>query len=843
MTPAELFEIATKPESTLMCDLQSSRNGLITPIVHKRLKMEGFNVLKQESKSHVLFQLLSRFKDPLILVLILVAFISFSMGEIVDATIVIVMVILSSLLNFIQEYKASNAAAKLKHHLSNKAMVWRDNKLKEINTSELVRGDIVELNAGDLIPADMRILESNSSFSNQSTLTGESMPVAKQKEMLNKEKDLNEFSNILFAGTSLLTGTAKAIVVATGSQTQFGSIATSLSEADEDNEFVMGIKHFSLLIVRIISIFVIIIFGVGLAVKGDILSSLAFAVAVAVGLTPEFLPMILTVAMSKGSMQMAKKGVIVKKLNAIPTLGSMDILCTDKTGTLTADKIELVRCLDFEGKDSANVLLHAHLNSYFQSGLSNPMDRAVLNFRKINIRDFHKIGEIPYDFNRKKMSVIVAHNQHQILITKGAPEEILDNCVCIQKGEECHPITVKRRIAYQQLYEQLSQDGFRVLAVGIKKLPQTQKQFCPQDEQELSLLGFTAFLDPAKNDARKALDELEAMGIEVKIVTGDNELVAAKICNDVDVKIKGILTGSQIEKMNDISLREKAEHTTIFARVSPDLKNRIIKALRQNKHVVGYMGDGINDAMSLQTADVGISVANAVDVAREAADIILTHKSLHQLKDGVENGRQTFGNTMKYLMMGISSNFGNMFSMLVAVIFLPFLPMLPIQILLNNFIYDLSQLTIPTDKVDTQYTQTPKRWNLKFIQKFMFTLGPISSLFDCFTFGILYLLFKNLPSAFQTGWFMESLATQILVIHIIRTKKIPFIQSAPSLSLLLSTLITVLIGWSLPYLFIGKYFGLVPLPLNVLALITGIVLLYLCCAEITKRWFYRRFVF
>jgi len=744
MTTAQLIEIAKMSEAQFLHELQSSRNGLTSNISHQKLKTEGANVLKQEPKTHVLFQFLDRFKDPLMLVLIMVAFISFSTGEIVDGTIVIVMVILSSLLNFIQEYKASTAAAKLKQHLSSKAMVWRDRKLIEINTANLVRGDIIELNAGDLIPADVRILECNNCFANQSALTGESMPVAKQSQTLDGQNyDLNDLTNILFAGTSLLTGTAKAMVIATGNQTQFGNIATNLSKSSDDNEFVSGIKRFSILIVRIITIFVIVIFGVSLIVKGDILHSLTFAVAIAVGLTPEFLPMILTVAMSKGSMQMANKGVIVKKLTAIPTLGSMDVLCTDKTGTLTQDKIKLVRCLDYEGHDSANVLLHAYLNSYYQSGLSNPMDEAILNFRKVSIRDFHKVNEIPYDFNRKKMSVVVKQGKQQFLITKGAPEEILEDCVCIQKGEHCQSITIKRRLIYQQLYEELSQDGFRVLAVGIKKLPDTQQKFGPNDEHDLNLLGFTAFLDPAKADAKAALDELEAMGIEVKIVTGDNELVAAMICNQVDVKIKGILTGQQVEKLSDESLAKKVEQTTIFARVSPDLKNRIIKAIRQNKHVVGYMGDGINDAMSLKTADVGISVANAVDVARESADIILTHKSLHQLKDGVDQGRRTFGNTMKYLMMGISSNFGNMFSMLGAVIILPFLPMLPIQILLNNFIYDLSQLTIPSDKIDMEYIKSPKRWDLKFIQRLMLTLGPIRSLFDYITFAVLYFLFKN----------------------------------------------------------------------------------------------------
>jgi len=840
---SKLFEYATLPTPQILSQFSSSPDGLSSVKVHQKLKAEGFNVLKHEPKNHIIFQFLCRFKDPLMLTLLLVAMVSFVMGEIVDGLIVIVMVMLSSILNFFQEYKASNAAAKLQQHLSSKAIVLRDGKLSEIPTANIVRGDILELNAGDLVPADSRILQSNNCFVNQSSLTGESMPAGKQFHTLTPDKsglEIESLSNILFAGTSLITGTARAVVLATGSHTQFGSIADNLSEEDMDNEFTRGVKSFSLLIIRIIAIFVLIIFVINSLLRGDLWHSLAFAVAIAVGLTPEFLPMILSVSMGQGSVHMAKKGVIVKKLTAIPTFGSMDILCTDKTGTLTQDKIELVRCIDLDGNHSDQVLKYAYLNSYFQTGISNPLDEAIINYRKININGFKKAGEIPFDFERKKMSVVLKNKKSSFLITKGAPDEILKSCSHILKDGIPRVLTVAKRLKHLRLYEQLSQEGFRVLTVAIKELDINQREFSSLDEQNLQLLGFTAFLDPAKPEARAALDELEAMGIEVKIITGDNELVAKNVCSKVGVNIKGLLTGADAQKMSDAKLSEICEKVTIFARFSPDQKNRIIKTLRANGHVVGYMGDGINDAPSIKSADIGISVSNGVDVAKQSADIILTHKNLHQLKDGVTQGRKTYANTLKYIMMGLSSNFGNMFSVLGAVVFLPFLPMLPIQILLNNFLYDVSQLNIPSDSVDEEYIRTPKRWDMGFIRKFMLTMGPVSSFFDFITFTLLYLMFKNQPAAFQTGWFMQSLATQVFVIYVIRTKKIPFIQSLPSLTLLISTFITVFIGWIIPYLPVGSYFGLVPLSLKVYGVLLGIVVCYLVSAEVVKRWFYRR---
>jgi P-type Mg2+ transporter len=559
--------------------------------------------------------------------------------------------------------------------------------------------------------------------------------------------------------------------------------------------------------------------------------------------TPELLPMIMSITMARGSLRMSKKGVIVKKLSAIPSFGSMNILCTDKTGTITEDNIQLVLCTDPMGKKDESVLRYGYLNSTFQTGIKNPLDQAVLEEGKVDIKDYKKTEEIPFDFHRKMLSIAVKGPEGDILITKGAPEEVWKRCATVLIEGQSAPFTgeVQRRTCAD--YESLSSQGYRVLAVAIKKIKQIKEQYTVKDEAELELIGYLAFLDPPKKGVGKILKELNAIGVEVKIITGDNELVTQKICNDIDLPIKGILLGKQIESLTDDALRVKAAQTTIFARFSPDQKNRIILALKSSGNVVGYMGDGINDAPSLRTADVGISVNNAVDVARESADMVLTRKNLKILKEGILEGRKTFGNTMKYILMGLSSNFGNMFSMIAAVCFLPFLPMLPIQILLNNLLYDFSQVTLPTDNVDKDWIDKPRRWNFKYIKKFMIILGPVSSVYDIITFVVLYYGFHAAQSVFQTGWFVESLATQTLVIHFIRTKKIPFIQSKPGKLLVISTIAAVTFGWIIPFTPIGEYFNFSPLPWPILLSIVGIVALYLCTVEVLKRFFYKRYDF
>lgn len=819
--------------------VQSSEAGLTENDVSKRLSTIGQNTLQTTKRSHVIIEFLLNFKSPLVVILMVVASISIFLGEAINAVIVMSMVAMSVGLNFLQEHRASLAAEKLKSRVSSKTMVIRDGIAVEVNSVGIVPGDVLELNAGDLVPADARLFWERDLFVSQSALTGESFPVEKTINPIESHRnDLTDMRNILFAGTSIVTGAGKAVVIKTGSSTEFGKIAEKLANPRSQNEFTKGIESFSSMVLRIIVIFVVFIFLANSFIKHDIIESLLFSIAVAVGLTPEFLPMIMTVNMSRGSQSMARKGVIVKKLTAIPTFGSMDILCTDKTGTLTEDRIHLVKYTNISGKESEDVFQYAYLNSYYQTGITNPMDKAVVDYKKIDISEYKKVDEIPFDFERKRMSVVISSKKDHILITKGAPEEILKVSSTYLDGEVERKLTHRKKEIIMGQFEKLSKDGFRTLAIAKKKIPSSKTIYTKADENEMNIVGFVSFLDPARAGVKDSIDQLEIMGIEMKVLTGDNEFVTQKICIDADINVKGTLLGSQIDSFTDEQLFSQCMATTIFARCSPSQKNRIITCLRSRGKVVGYMGDGINDAPSLKAADVGISVANGVDVAKESADIILTHKSLKELKDGVIEGRKTFGNTMKYIMMGLSSNFGNMFSVLGAVLFLPFLPMLPIQILLNNFLYDLGQITLPTDRVDKEYLEKPKRWSNKTIRNFMIIFGPISSLFDYLSFFVLFVLFKNAPAAFQTGWFMESLATQTLVIHIIRTRKIPFLQSNASMYLWVSTSLVVAIGWIIPMTPLAHFFGFVTLPFYQVALISVIVAIYLLCVEAGKRVFY-----
>jgi P-type Mg2+ transporter len=837
-----LISLAGLSVSETLKKFRTDLTGLSQTESENRLKKFGLNVLNEEKKLHVFFQFLTILRNPIILILCLVALVSYFMGESVNAFMIFIMILLSVILNFIQEYKASIAARKLIEKVATRATILRDGKPKDILTSEICPGDIVELNAGDLIPADSRVITAKDFFVNQSNITGESFPVEKfADDAKSASEDLIDLTNIVFAGTSVVTGTALAVIVKTGTNTQFGRIAAEVVNTNEENDFTKGIHKFSVLILRIVLTFVLVIFLINALVKHDVLQAFAFSIAVTVGLTPEFLPMIMAVTMAKGSVQMAKRGVIVKRLTAIPSFGSMDVLATDKTGTLTQAHIRLIKYVDISGKNADDVLLYSYLNSFFQTGISNPMDDAILSFRKVDKIGYQKIDEIPFDFGRKRLSVIVEKNRQRYIVTKGAPEEIFKVTSTFTSNGKLETFSPTAKDKAIKLYQTFSRDGYRVLAVAMKKVDPERKIYEKDDEKNMILIGFAAFLDPAKTDAKEAISRLNELGVEVKIVTGDNELVTEKIAHDVGLTVKGILLGKDIHLLNDEALSRLVEKTTIFARFSPHEKARVISALQRNGHVVGYVGDGINDATSLSIADVGISVSNAVDVAKETADIILTNKSLHELKDGVVEGRKTFGNTMKYILMGLSSNFGNMFSVLGAVILLPFLPMLPIQILLTNFLYDVSQLTIPSDNVDEEYIKRPKRWNMKYIRNFMLVFGPISSLFDFTTYGFMFLLFKSSASSFQTGWFMESLATQTLVIHIIRTRKIPFRESNASKLLLFSTSLAVLVGWIIPSTPLAPFFGLSPLPLPVISYIGLIVVIYLLTAEIGKRIFYKHY--
>jgi Mg2+-importing ATPase len=834
---SEWFSNCSKEQ--LFSDLRSSENGLTDKEAARRHMVDGPNAISDKKEVGIILEFLSQFKNPLILILAAAAAVSFYFGQVINSLIVFVMILASVCLDFFEEHSAGNAAKKLKENVRATATVIRSGEKKELTMEKVCVGDILFLSSGDLIPADAIVIEADDFFVNQSALTGESFP--KEKFPCGGSND--SASRVLFLGSSVVSGTARAIVFAIGSQTEFGKIAETLLRKQEKSDFEIGIDHFGFFISKIILVLVMIIFFFQTLVHGDLLQSFMFAVAIAVGVTPELLPIILSVTMARGSERMAKDGVIVKRLSAMPNFGSMDILCTDKTGTLTEDEIQLVHFTDVFGKQNDQVLLYTYLNSFYQTGVKNPLDKAVLAFDHVVMTSYQKAEEIPFDFVRKIMSVVVLGEEGRTLITKGAPEEVMARCTTYQHGEDLRLLTEEVRTQMHTYYETESAKGFRVLAVAIKQQIKNAERYTSEDESDLMFLGFVSFFDPAKKDVRPVLIELECYGIEIKIITGDNEFVTKKICEDIGLHVKGVMLGSEISTMTDDALRVRAEHTTIFARFSPDEKNRVITALRSGGHVVGYMGDGINDAPSLKTADVGISVNTAVDVAKESADIILTQKGLKSIVCGVVEGRRSFGNTMKYIMMGLSSNFGNMFSVLGAVFFLPFLPMLPVQILLNNFIYDVSQLTISSDRVDDDWLKTPRKWDFGRLKHFMFTFGFTSSLFDFATFFLFFYVFHANESLFQTAWFMESLATQALVVHVIRTRKIPFLQSRPSTWLFVSTFACVIVGWLIPYTPIGTWLNFSPLPPVMLLSIVGIVVVYLCVVEIGKRIFYRKFGF
>lgn len=798
--------------------------GLSSAEAENRLKQYGPNEIAEGRRFSALFEFLIRFKNPLIAILLFAALISAFVGDWTSSVIIIVMVLLSVVLDFTNTYKSQKAAEELKEKVHVKASVFRDNKPVGISLPQIVPGDVVELTAGDLIPADGIVLEEKDLYVNESSLTGESFPAEKNQ------------NSPLFLGTSVASGNATMLVQLTGKQTKFSKIAASVAAAEQPTEFDRGIQNFSMLVMKVTFVLVIFIFLVNALLKKDPLESFLFSAALAVGLTPEMLPMIIALNLSKGSLMMARHGVIVKKLSAIQNFGSMDILCTDKTGTLTEDNIVLVKYVDCEGKLEEDIFRYAYISSHFRGGFKNPLDAAVKKFRHLQISQYRKIDEIPFDFHRRRDSVAVESLEGMELVSKGSPEELVKVC-SFYRGKK---ITAARLKKLDGLYNELSENGFRVLGVANKKITSGQKVFEPKDEEGLNFLGFMAFLDPPKKTVTETLRQLEANNLEIKILTGDNELVTQRIAQEIKLPVKSMLLGSELEKLSDEALGAKAEGVTIFARVSPEQKQRIIKVLQKRGHTVGFMGDGINDAPSLRAADVGISVNNAVNVAKDSADLILMNKSLGDLINGVVVGRQTFVNALKYLMMDLSSNFGNMFSMAGASLFFKFLPMLPTQILLNNLLYDTSQFTIPMDYVDEEEIKKPRKLDIKFIKKFMLIIGPVSSLFDFTTFFVLFAVFHLADSSFQTGWFLESISTQALVIFIIRTKKIPFLQSRPSKYLLASTVSVVILAWVLGLTVLGKWFKFTPLPLIAALSIAAITLIYLGLVEAVKRWFYRR---
>ncbi|MGF3522898.1 MAG: magnesium-translocating P-type ATPase, partial [Candidatus Bathyarchaeia archaeon] len=739
-------EILSLPVESLLSRLGTSQAGLSSEETAERLEVYGRNELARKKKRSALFEFLAHFNSPLVIILLFAGSISGILGELPNMIIIFVIVFLSVVLDYYQEARAEKAAEKLKEKVTTTATVVRDGAKKEVKLPEIVPGDIIYLSAGDIAPADARLISAKDLFMNQSSLTGESFPVEKTPAPLKpKSSSITEWTNYLFMGTSVVSGTATAVVVRTGGSTEYGKIAKKLVERPPETEFARGIKSFGFLIMQVTLLLVLFVFFINALRNPDtngVLNALLFSVALAVGLTPELLPMIITVNLSKGAIAMSKKGVIVKRLASIENFGSMNVLCTDKTGTLTENRITLVLHVDAEGKDNAKVLLYSYLNSYYQTGLKSPLDEAILVHEAQDISGFQKIDEVPFDFIRRRVSVVVEKERQRFFIVKGAPEEILKVSSYCELDDLILDLTEELKKKAEQKYFDLSSEGFRVLGVAYKKLKEERAVYSVNDESDMVFLGFVAFLDPPKETAKDSLKLLSKAGIELKILTGDNELVTRKTCEQLGFEIKGVVLGSEIAQMHDDALAQVVEEANVFARVTPVQKDRIINLLKDNGRVVGFMGDGINDAPSLRTSDVGISVDNAVDVAKESADIILLKNDLTVLAEGVLEGRKTFGNTMKYVMMGVSSNFGNMFSVAIASLFLPFLPMLPIQILLNNLLYDFSQSVITTDNVDPEYVEKPKRWDIGFIRKFMVSMGPVSSIFDFLTFFIMLTVFS-----------------------------------------------------------------------------------------------------
>ena len=826
----------------LLSQLKTSTKGLGTEEAEKRLEQYGFNETAKKKKSIILFQILSKFVSPLVVVLLIIAVFSLFFGEKISALLVMLMAIMSVALSFSQEYRASKEVEKLSEMVRTTSTVYRDGKPRELPIREIVPGDIVDLFAGDMIPADMRIIACKDLFLNQASLTGESFPAEKVATPIQtKSGSAAELANIVFMGSSVVSGTGLGVVIKTGLSTQFGKISRKLATMAVETNFDKGIRKFTWLMLRFMFILAIAIFAINALSKGNITQAFLFALAVAVGLTPEMLPMLVSLNLSKGAIAMSKKKVIVKRLNSIQNFGAMDILCSDKTGTLTLDKIVLERHCDVAGTENEDVLRYAYINSYYQTGLKDILDRTILNHEKFSTEQYKKIDEIPFDFSRKIMSVVIEINGKHQLIAKGAPEEIYKRCTKYELEGKTFDFDDSTQKQLKLEYEKLSSQGFRVLAVAYKDWNGTQAAYSKNDEQGMTLNGYIAFLDPPKSTARIAIENLRKLGIDFKVLTGDNELITKKICGDVGLDIKEMLTGEQVEKLSDDELKEKVKSVTVFSRLSPFQKERIINILRKNGHTVGFLGDGINDALALKAADVGISVDNAVDIAKESADVILLQKSLMVLGDGVVEGRRTFGNIIKYIKMGSSSNFGNMFSMTGASLFLPFLPMLPIQILLNNFLYDLSQVAIPSDDIDEEYLRQSRPWNVDYIKKFMVVIGPISSVFDFITFGVLWFMFHAAQPLFNTGWFLESLLTQTLVIHIIRTNKIPFIESKPSQFLIFTSIYIVTIGLVIPFTPLGQNFGFVMPPASFFLVLPLIIATYLFSVQIVKNWFIKKY--
>ena len=834
-------EFWDRPLRDLFQTLEATPSGLTSDEADRRLRLYGPNSFVHESRFAAFFNFLRLVANPLVIILLIASGASLALGDRIGGLIIISIVLLSVLLNFFMEFQARHAVEKIQKQVATTAAVIRDGQERELLIAELVPGDIIRLSAGDLVPADARLLKLTDLQVRESALTGESLPVEKSADDLPSGKHgVADASNSVFLGTAVQTGIGTAVIVRTGRDTAFGEIAKRLATQPPETEFARGIRHFGMMITWITMLLVLFVLLVNIILHRPLLESFLFSVALAVGMTPEMMPMIITVTLAQGARRMTKKKVLVKQLAAIEDFGSIDILCSDKTGTLTEGEIVLDRHVDVQGKDDDNVLQMIYLNSYFEAGIKSPLDAAILKHEHPSIAEYEKVDEIPFDFNRKRLSVVVRRGEEHLLITKGEAESIFASCQTVNIDGCPQPFDESQRAHAAEAFKKLSADGYRVLGVAVQKV-EKQDAYTVAAEHNMTLVGFAAFLDPPKEGIHSVLEALKQNGISVVIMTGDNQYVTEKVAHDVGLRADRILTGDEVDTTDDAALACQAENGAIFARMSPEQKNRVILALKARGHVVGYIGDGINDAPSLHTADVGISVMNGVEVAKDAAKIILLEKDLAVLNEGVYEGRRSFANIMKYIIMGTSSNFGNMFSMAGASLFLPFLPMLPTQILLNNFLYDISQISIPGDNVDPALLHRPKRWQIGFIRQFMIIIGPISSIYDFLTFGVLLWVFHASTNAtlFHTGWFVESLATQTLVILVIRTAANP-LKSGPSRPLLISVLAVVTIAAVLPYTAVGTLLRFTPLPVSLLGTIAFLAVTYLLLVQAVKSWFYRR---
>ena len=840
MSEQDRPEIWNPPLRDILAALHATPEGLATAEAERRLRRYGANDALARRRAPAWLRFLARFGNPLILILLFASALSAATGDATSFAIVAAIVLLSVVLDFVQEMRAENAVEALRRSVALRSRVLRDGAEQDVPTDRLVPGDVVRLAAGDIVPADCRLIAARDLFVNQALLTGEPYPAEKHAgDLPAPAAGAAEAANAIFMGSSVISGTAQALVCRTGRASALGGLAGALAAQRPPDAFERGVRRFGLLILRLTILLVLFVLAVNALFDRPWLESLMFALALAVGLTPELLPMVVTVTLSRGALRLAKQRVIVKRLAAIHDLGAMEVLCTDKTGTLTEAKIRLARHIDARGEESERVFLLAYLNSAFESGIRSPLDEAILEHGKIDLTGWRKLDEVPFDFERRRVSVLAADGEQRLLVVKGAPEDILRLSTAYEPAPgEVRPLDAAARQMLLDRFARLGEEGYRALGIALRPVGPDHATAAVGDEAELTFAGFAVFLDPPKESAAAAIRALAAAGVAVKILTGDNERVTRHVCAELGLPVAGVLTGADLARMSDEALLARLPSVNLFCRVTPQQKRRVLLALKRLGLVTGFLGDGVNDASALHAADVGISVDSAADVAKEAADLVLLEHDLAVVQDGVIEGRRTVENVTKYILMGSSSNFGNMFSMAGAALFLPFLPMRPIQVLLNNLLYDLSEIGVPLDRVDREALAKPARWNLRLIERFMLTLGPVSSLFDFLTFYVLLHLFAADEALFQTGWFVESLATQVLVIFVIRTRG-SALRSRPHPVLAALSLGVVAAGVALPLTPAGAWFGFVPPPPAYYAFLIAAVAAYLALVEIVKRLFYR----